>query len=61
MGKQSYRPEEDQFVAYRCCCTHLNRDHEADGKGACDWATWCGCGKFIPVIDPETGNVREAS
>ena len=63
MGREptGYHPEEDQYRDYRCVCLHLNRDHTDDCKGACEWAHSCGCGRFLPVLDPETGNVRGAA
>lgn len=53
MGKSSYRPEEDQYRDFRCVCLHLTTVHQDDGTGACEFADYCRCGKFVPVIEKD--------
>jgi hypothetical protein len=61
MGRSTYRPEDDSYRDYRCVCLHLTMYHDNDGAGACEFQGWCGCGRYVPAIDPETGKLREAS
>jgi hypothetical protein len=51
MSRGGYRPEEDWYREHRCCCLHLDVQHDAAPAGC--W--WCSdCNEYQgPVDEPK--------
>jgi hypothetical protein len=57
MGRGGYRPEEDWYRENRCCCLHLDVQHDAAPAGC--W--WCSdCDEYQGPVD-EPAKQQEAA